>query len=61
MQRLQPLVGLGLVFRWLAVEPQGGLGLVMAQWWAELGSEVVGCGTRVPESSVSLLVGEAGS
>ena len=35
----------------------GALGLLLTHWWAELVSEVGGCGASVPGSSVSLLVG----
>lgn len=45
----------------LASEPWGVPGLVLAHWWAKLGSIVVSCGTRGPGSSVGLLVGKAGS
>ena len=47
------------VMRWLAAEPQGVLGLVSAQWWAEPASGMCGCGAGVSGSRVSLLVGKA--
>ena len=34
---------------WLAAEPQGCLGLGLAQWWAEPGSRVVIVGSGFPD------------
>ena len=41
---------------WLAAEPQGCLGLGLAQWWAEPSFGMCGCGSRPLESRVSFLV-----
>lgn len=40
------------VMRYLALDSQVLLGLVLAHWWAEPGSGVGGCGALIPGSSV---------
>lgn len=52
-----PLVGRIMI--WQAAEPQGCLGLGLAQWWAEPGFGMCGCGAKPLESRVSFLVGGA--
>lgn len=53
-----PLVGRIMI--WQAAEPQGCLGLGLAQWWAEPGFGMYGCGARpLVNPRVSFLVGGA--
>ena len=42
---------------WQPDSSLGVLGLVLAHWWAELGSKVGGCGVRGPGYSFGLLLG----
>lgn len=51
----------GQVMRWLAVEPQGVPGLVLAYWQVESSYGVGGCEAGVPGFSIKLLVGGTGS
>ena len=47
----------GCVLPWLGVVPE----LVLAHWWAEVGSEMGGCGAGLLKSGFSLLVSGVGS
>ena len=56
VRRLLTVGRQGQDMRWLAIEPQGVRGPVLAHWWVELVSRVGGHGPGTPESSVSLVV-----
>ena len=59
LPRWLPLVG--GIMSWLAAEPQGCLGLELAQWWAEPSFGMCGCGSRPLESRVSFRSESRGS
>ena len=60
VQRLPAAGGWSWVRKWQAAEPRVS-GLVLAHWWAELGSGMNGCRAGGPQSSVGLLLWGVGA